>query len=122
MFSFMPRTLRLSSTLAASPEALWVHATSAAGINYELRPFLRMTLPRGLEGFDARDVQLGTPLFRSMILLFGFLPIDAQHVTLVEFVPGRRFVERHASRACARGVTSARSPRPRAGPRRSPIS
>ncbi len=37
---------------------------------------------------------LGTPLFRSIILLFGVLPIDLDDVTLETIEPGRGFRER----------------------------
>lgn len=64
------------------------------GVNDEMRPFLRMTLPRGVEQLDAENVELGKPIGRSWILLFGLLPFDYDDVTLVRLDPGRGFLER----------------------------
>ena len=48
---------------------------SEEGINDELGPFLRMTVPRGLDELDLAKVEPGR-LGRSWILLFGLLPVD----------------------------------------------
>ena len=53
-----------------------------------------MTLPRGVERLDPESVELGKPLGRSWVLLFGLLPFDYDDVTLVELEPGHRFLER----------------------------
>jgi ligand-binding SRPBCC domain-containing protein len=86
------------SRLEAAPADVWASATSMKGINYELRPFLRMTSPRGYESIDAPPPGVefvpGERLFRSWILLFGFLPVEYDDVTLVELEPGRSFRER----------------------------
>jgi hypothetical protein len=84
---------RIASTLAAEPAAVWARAMSAAGINAELGPVLRMTTPRGLESLDLRGLQPG-PLGRSWLLLFGFLPIDYDDIGLERIEPGRGFLER----------------------------
>lgn len=87
-------TLSFESRLRASPERAWSWATSAAGILGELRPLARMTLPRGVGSILDVDVELGRPLARSWVLLFGVLPIDRSDLTLVELEEGRRFLER----------------------------
>jgi hypothetical protein len=69
-------------------------AVSPEGINHELAPLLRMTMPRGLRGATIDDVAVGEPLGRAWILLFGFLPVDYDDLALAELEPGRRFLER----------------------------
>ena len=86
-------SLSFESRLKASPEQAWSWATSVAGILAELRPLARMTVPRGLANIREVDVQLGQPLARSWILLFGVLPIDRIDLTPVELDVGHRFVE-----------------------------
>ena len=83
------------SDLAARPEAVWARVTTPAGINDELRPVLRMTIPKGLRGTTLDDVPVGRPLGRSWILLFGIVPVDYDDICLEE-VGERRFLERSA--------------------------
>jgi len=84
---------RISSTLAAEPAAVWERAMSAEGINAELGPLLRMTVPRGLDSLDLRRLQ-PEPLGRSWLLLFGLIPIDYDEIGLERIEPGRGFLER----------------------------
>jgi len=88
-----PETLRFESRLRTSPEHAWQWATSAHGIRTELRPLARMTVPQGVESILDLDVELGKPLGRTWIFLFGLLPLDRVDLTLVELEEGRRFVE-----------------------------
>ena len=62
--------IRVESRLEADPEAVWERMMSAEGINDEMAPFFRMTVPRGLDGLDLDRVEPGR-LGRSWILLFG---------------------------------------------------
>jgi hypothetical protein len=87
-------TVEVSSRLAAPAEAVWAAAISEEGINHELRPLLRMTMPPELRGKTIDDVAVGEPLGRSWILLFGLLPVDYDDLRLAELEPGRRFLER----------------------------
>jgi hypothetical protein len=64
------------------------------GINDEMRPYLRMTLPPGVGEISPETVELGVPIGRSWILLFGLLPFDYDEVCLVRLEPGRGFLER----------------------------
>jgi hypothetical protein len=64
------------------------------GINHELAPILRMSMPRGLDGMTIDDAPIGETIGRSWIFLFGFLPVDYDDLCLVELEPGRRFLER----------------------------
>ncbi len=64
------------------------------GVGRELWPLIRMTYPEGAESLVPEPFVPGEALFRSRLLLFGFLPIDRSNLTLVEMQPGRRFLER----------------------------
>jgi ligand-binding SRPBCC domain-containing protein len=78
----------VSSRLAADPAAVWERVTSVEGVNDELAPIVRMTVPR--EGDQLRTGPLG----RSWILLFGLVPIDYDDLCLESIDPGRGFSER----------------------------
>jgi hypothetical protein len=84
---------RIASALAAEPVAVWERAMSAEGINAELGPLLRMTVPRGLDSLDLHALEPG-PLGRSRLLLFGLIPIDYDDIRLERIEPGRGFLER----------------------------
>lgn len=83
-----------SSVVAAPAAAVWARAVSEEGINHELAPILRMTMPRELRGKTIDDVEVGVPLGRSWILLFRVLPVDYDDLQLAELEPGHRFLER----------------------------
>ena len=85
--------LTIGSSLAAPAAAVWERAMSAEGINAELGPLLRMTVPRGLDSLDLHDLEPG-PLGRSWLLLFGFIPFDYDEIGLARIEPGRGFLER----------------------------
>jgi len=84
----------VSSRLDASPAEVWERAITPEGINDEMRPWLRMTLPAGVEQLDPESVEIGKPIGRSWILLFGLLPFDYDDITLARLEPGRGFLER----------------------------
>jgi len=92
----------VATALAAPASAVWDRAVSEEGINHELAPILRMTMPPGLRGATIDTVEVGVELGRSWILLGGLLPVDYDDLKLVELEPGRRFLER--SRTLAFGV------------------
>lgn len=83
-----------STALAVAATEVWERAVTEAGINDELRPILRMTIPRGLAGKTVDTVELNVPLGRSWILLGGLVPVDYDDLRLAELEPGRRFLER----------------------------
>lgn len=83
----------IGSTLEAEPAAVWGRVMSAAGINAELGPLLRMTVPRGLDSLDLHGLGPGR-LGRSWLLLFGLIPIDYDDIGLERIDPGRGFLER----------------------------
>ena len=83
-----------TSIVAAFAEEVWSRATSPEGINHELGPWLKMTVPAGLR--DGIPVDLAAParLGRSWVLAFGFLPVEFDDINVIELEPGRRFKER----------------------------
>jgi ligand-binding SRPBCC domain-containing protein len=90
----VPQTVIQASTLPAAAEAVWARAVTPQGINDELRPLMRMTMPRSMRGRTIEQVPLGERLGRSWILLFGLLPVDYDDLGLAERGPGFRFLER----------------------------
>jgi len=85
--------ISVCSELEAGTEAVWARAIDPAGINDELRPLMRMTVPRGAEDFGLDEPEPGR-IGRSWILLFGFLPFDYDDITVVRAEPRRGFLER----------------------------
>ena len=89
----MIEAVRRTTRVAAPAAEVWDRVTREEGINDELRPWMRMTMPRPLRGRTIDAVEPG-PLGRSWILLFGVLPFDYDELQLAELEPGRRFLER----------------------------
>ena len=88
------RELERSSTLPVAADRVWARVVTEEGVNHELRPILRMTMPKGLRGRTIDDVPLGEPLGRSWLLLGTVVPVDYDELCLAEVEPGRRFLER----------------------------
>lgn len=84
----------ISSDLAAAADVVWRHVTDMDGVNGELAPLLRMTVPHDLRRASLDHLPIGRPAGRSWLLLFGFLPVDFDDLTIAEFGPGHRFLER----------------------------
>jgi hypothetical protein len=82
------------TSLSAPAAAVWQRAVTPEGINDELRPWLRMTMPKALRGRTVDDVEPGERPGRSWLLLFGLLPVDYDDLGIAELEPGRRFLER----------------------------
>jgi hypothetical protein len=89
-----PAEITVASRLGTRPDRVWDRIITPAGINDELRPLMRMTVPRGFERLDPDQVDLGRPLGRSWVLLFGLIPFDYDEITLVRLEEGRGFLER----------------------------
>ena len=88
-----------TSTLAADLASVWGRAVTAEGIDDELRPWLGMSFPTGA-GIDT--VELGVPLGRARLRLFGLLPVEYDDLVVVELEPGRRFREDSTMRSMRR--------------------
>ena len=86
--------IEVSSFLEEEPDRVWERVVTPEGINHELRPLMRMTVPEGLDEGIAPGIEVGSPLGRSWILFLGVLPVDYDDLTLAELDPGRRFLER----------------------------
>jgi ligand-binding SRPBCC domain-containing protein len=86
--------IRIRSRLGAPPKTVWERVITPEGVNEELRPLLRMTVPRGLDGFGIEDVRPGERIGRSWVLLFGLVPFDYDDIRLERVDPGRGFLER----------------------------
>lgn len=86
--------VRTSQLPGVDTQELWKNVTSMSGVNAELLPFMRMTLPRELkQNPSILDVPLGASLGKSWIFLGGILPIDFDEITIAEREEGRRFLE-----------------------------
>jgi hypothetical protein len=83
-----------TSALAVAADDLWAAATTGDGINYELGPILKMTVPRGAGDVNIANIPLNQPIGRSWILLGRVLPVDYDLITVTERGPGLRFQER----------------------------
>ena len=88
-----PIQIEFRSRLTAPPADVWQWITSFKGISAEMRPLMRMSVPRGVKRLSDIDIVPGQPLFFSWILLFGVLPVDWSKLTLLEIEEGRGFVE-----------------------------
>jgi hypothetical protein len=82
--------LTFESTLIASPQAVWEHASRLRGINEELFP-LHMSGPQDMR-IDG-SLPLGEPLLHSVVTLFRVLPIDVHRFVLLKVDEGRGFHE-----------------------------
>jgi len=89
-----PARVEVSSRVEAPAPRVWERVIPPEGINDEMRPWMKMTIPRGIESFSLDSVTLGERIGRSWILLGGILPIEYDDVTLVELDEGHSFLER----------------------------
>jgi len=89
-----PRVVEQTSDVAAPIDAVWDRVISPVGINDEMRPWLTMSMPRGAEDLTIDTVEVGVPLGRAWIRLFGLLPIDYDHLSIAALEPGRSFHEK----------------------------
>src|SRR3546814_9200546 len=51
--------LRFESHLAAEPPSVWLHATQMRGVNAELSPLVRMSVPQAYACMTLRDAPQG---------------------------------------------------------------
>lgn len=86
------RQVERSSFAAAPPDLVWERVTSAEGINDELRPWLRMTVPAAWGDRAIGDLEPPETLGRSWILAAGLIPIDYDRIRITE-IGDRSFQE-----------------------------
>jgi ligand-binding SRPBCC domain-containing protein len=79
--------------VSASADLVWRRVTTPEGINDELAPVMRMTMPAAMRGKSLADVSPGAHLGRSWLLLFGLVPFDYDDLFIAELEPGH-FLER----------------------------
>lgn len=82
-----------SSVLSAPAVDVWARVVTPEGINDEFRPWLTMSMPTEAGELSIDTLELGKPIGRSWIRLFGVLPVDYDDLTIAELEPGRRFLE-----------------------------
>ncbi|TCK25791.1 hypothetical protein [Pseudonocardia endophytica] len=82
-----------ATVVPADPDDVWRRVVSPAGINDEMLPWIRMTVPRGAGDITIDTVRVGEPDGRAWLLLFGALPFDYDLLTIIELEPGHRFRE-----------------------------
>jgi ligand-binding SRPBCC domain-containing protein len=88
------RTVENVTELPAAMSAIWERVVSPEGINHEMRPWMTMSMPRRAVGQTVETLPLGRPVGRAWLRLFGVVPFDFDHLTIVELEPGVRFLER----------------------------
>jgi ligand-binding SRPBCC domain-containing protein len=88
-----PRVVEQTSDVAAPIDQVWTRVVSPEGINDEMRPWMTMSMPRGAD-LTIDTIELGMPLGRAWIRLFGVLPIDYDRLSIVAMEPGRSFHEK----------------------------
>jgi ligand-binding SRPBCC domain-containing protein len=81
------------SIIDAPAGRVWARVVTPEGINDELRPWMTMSMPRGMDGMDVDDLPIGIPVGRCWMRLFGVLPFDYDRLCIVDLEPGRRFDE-----------------------------
>lgn len=86
-------TFTIQSEVNATKAVLWPHITQMKKVNAELIPFAKMTYPAGMSDIGSREVPLNTVLFKSVILLFGFIPVDLHYLRLDKLDYGTAFYE-----------------------------
>lgn len=89
-------TFSACSVLSVAPEEFW-RRMSLASVNSELAPFVRMTAPGEWKARPLAAWPTGQSLFRSIILLFSFMPVDVHSLRLQSVDPDRGFRERSSS-------------------------
>ncbi len=94
------RTVENQVEVAAPPAMVWERVTTPGGINHEMRPWMTMTMPRRASGLTVDTLPLGRPVGRAWLRLFGVIPFDFDHLTVVELDPGRAYRYHDALTTC----------------------
>ncbi|NRF68219.1 hypothetical protein HLB44_14595 [Aquincola sp. S2] len=86
----------MQSELAIAPDRFW-SGMSMRAVNDELNPLVHMTAPPAWRDGPLEAWQTGRVLFRSWVLLFGWLPVDRHALQLQAIDPAGGFVEESTS-------------------------
>ena len=82
------------SVVDAPAHQVWTRVVTPEGIDDEMRPWMTMSMPRGLGPVTVDTVPVGVPLGRAWLRLFGVIPFDFDALTIAEIEPGQRFHEK----------------------------
>ncbi len=86
-------TFRKRSEVLAPVDTVWERVVSQEGINYEMGPYIKMTMPKAFRGKSIGEVSPGTHIGKSLLLLFGVIPFGYDDITITQIEPGRMFLE-----------------------------
>jgi ligand-binding SRPBCC domain-containing protein len=86
-------TFSIESEINSTKEIIWQHITQMKNVNVELMPFARMTYPKEMSEIGNREVPVQQVLFRSVILLLSFIPIDLHYLWFNRIDFGTAFYE-----------------------------
>ena len=89
----MDFTSTIESEINITKEILWKHITQMKSVNTELMPFARMTYPKEMSEIGNNEVPLHQTLFKSIVLLFGFIPVDVHCLRFDKIDFGNAFYE-----------------------------
>ncbi|OBB88815.1 hypothetical protein [Mycolicibacterium peregrinum] len=84
---------RKVSEIDCPVDQVWERVTTQEGINDEMGPYLKMTMPRQFRGRSIADVTPGTRIGKSFLLLFGIVPFGFDDITIARIDSGRMFRE-----------------------------
>lgn len=84
---------RKVSEIDCPVDEVWQRVTTQEGINDEMGPYLKMTMPREFRGKSIADVSAGTRIGKSFLLLLGVIPFGFDDITIARIDPGRMFRE-----------------------------
>lgn len=87
----------IASTIKLEQAELWKAVATMQGVNYELAPLVSMTFPPKFKHFTIQNTPIGEQLFKSVILLFKFIPVDVHYFKLDRVVENESFEENSSS-------------------------
>lgn len=85
--------LRFESTLPTTPDIAWRWITDVRHLREEMRPWLWMSVPRGIHSLEDVPRVPGRPLFTSWLWLLGLFPLGTSRLTVLTIEARRGFVE-----------------------------
>lgn len=91
------RTFTITTDLNAPASVVWARVATMRGVNDELAPLVRMTVPAEFRERSIDEWQPGAIGFSSWILLLRLIPFDLHFFGMDHVEPGRSFAERSSS-------------------------
>ncbi len=86
-------SFKITSTLNAPKSVVWDYVTQMKNVNTELMPLVYMTYPKSRAAIADNTVPLAQTLFKSIVLLFGFIPVDVHCLRFERIDYGTAFYE-----------------------------